>query len=226
MENKKIKLALIASGSGTLANAIMQACRKGCIKSAEPVVLVSTKTGAECVEKAQANKIPFILIDHKEAGSAESFDEKIRNVLAENGIELVFLVGCIVKIPAVPGIKMYNVHPADLEEHGGKGMYGLAVHAHVLEKIKEEIESGKKKAADEFLTHPTVHEAASEYDNGRIFLKGSVQIPQKIIADFMNGKKTAQESAQELQKVVLQYEWIMWPAAVEAAAKELLRGIV
>lgn len=55
--SEKIRLGLVASGSGTDANAIMEAYRKGRINRAEPVILISTKTGAGCIDKAKANGV-------------------------------------------------------------------------------------------------------------------------------------------------------------------------
>lgn len=222
MKNRKIKLALIASGSGTLANAIMEAYRDGLLRSAEPVLLVSAKKNAGCIDYAKKHKVPFVVIDRKISGSLENFNEKLKEVLLEHEIELVFLVGCIIRIFPVPGIKMYNCHPADVKAHGGKGMYGLPVHEHVLGEIKEEIKSGEKKITDRFFTYPTIHEVLPKYDEGQEFLKVSAEIPARIISDYMSGKKSSEESAQELQNVVKYYEWTFWPAAVEgAAAKEL-----
>jgi len=218
----KVNTVLIASGSGTDANAIMQAFSDGLIPNINLTALVSTKRHAGCLEKAKALSIPTMIIDREEVGSTEEFNRLLTIFLDPKVRKLVFLVGCIEKINPIKGIKIYNIHPADPHQFGGKGMYGLKVHEMVIENIEDLISRGRKKIGDKFCTFPTVHEALLEYDSGKPLLRTSVEIPKHLIKAKVKGLLTLTEAAERLQKVVLTYEWLMLPLAVRVAAQQIL----
>ena len=222
--NYKVKTVLIASGSGTDANAIMEAYRRGFIPEIHLEKLISTKEGAGCLEKAKKLDIKTLVLDRKELG-AEAFNRALFSETKSSGCELVFLVGCIVKIAPMLGVSIYNIHPADIEKFGGKGMYGLAVHEKVLSEVLDLISRGKKSPDDRFFTYPTVHEAVYDYDSGAPLLVGSVEIPRGVIKNLVLGQVSLQKSAQILQEIVLPYEWTMLPMAVKMAAKKIEEGL-
>jgi len=224
LKNKKIKVALIASGSGTDAQAIMQAFRAKQIPNIDLKLLISTKPEAGCLKQANALQVPNLVIDRRSLGSARSFNESLRTVLLGSKIHLVFLVGCIVRIMPVEGIAFYNIHPADPGQFGGQGMYGLEVHKRVLLSIKDLLDRGRKKRTDRFFTYPTVHEVDGEYDSGQELIRLNVEIPAKIINDFMDGPSrpaSLETATQALQQHVLPYEWEILPLAVNLAAKKI-----
>ncbi len=230
MSEKRVRLACIASGSGTDFNSIATAWKNGWIPEVEEVVLISTKEGAGCLEKADklGIKTHIILPVNKELPLVD-LDNEGSEIL--KWADLVFLVGCIVRIP-VPLIRacaptrhvaIYNIHPAEPHEHGGQGMYGLAVHEHVLSQIRDQIRRGMKSDEDRFYTYPTVHEVIEEYDQGNPLLQGSVKISNNIITELIQGEgKNIKDLAEKLQKHVLPYEWQMLPCAVRMAAKKIL----
>lgn len=221
----KINLALIASGSGTDADSIMEAWEAGCIPEINPPLLISTKKGAGCLEKAQSRGLGSYVLDYKDYDGPDQFNRRLGDLLRRTFTDLIFLVGCIVKIypieGPIEGIDMYNIHPADPVKHGGDKMYGLAVHRHVLEEIKDQVYRGKKKATDPFYTYPTVHEASEDYDGGNLLLRQAVQIPHSIVNEVCQGSKDSQKTAKDLQDLVLPYEWLMLPAAVRMAARRI-----
>jgi folate-dependent phosphoribosylglycinamide formyltransferase PurN len=219
----KINLALIASGSGTDANSIMEAWGAGCIPEINPPLLISTKKGAGCLEKAENHGVRGYVMDYKESGNLDQFNKGLQALLKDTFTDLVFLVGCIHKIYPIEGIDSYNIHPADPAKHGGDQMYGLAVHEHVLVEIKDLVYRGKKKITDPFYSCATVHEASLDYDGGDMLLRQAVLIPQAIISDYCQGRTDLQKSAKALQDVVLPYEWLMLPAAVRMAARRILK---
>lgn len=220
----RIKTILIASGSGTDANAIMEAYRRGFIPEVYLEKLISTKEGAGCLEKAKRLEVETLVLDRKELG-AEGFNLALFSEIKSSGCELIFLVGCVVKIAPMLGVSIYNIHPADIEKFGGKGMYGLAVHEKVLSEVLDLISRGKKSPDNRFFTYPTVHEAVFEYDSGAPLLVGSVEIPKGVIKNLVNKQVNLQKSAQILQSIVLPYEWMMLPTAVKMAAKKIEEGL-
>lgn len=216
-----MNLGLIASGSGTNAEAIMKSWRAGCIPEINQILLISTERGAGCLEKAIENKIIPVTIDYNDCKSIgnEIFNAIIKETLVKNNVSLVFLVGCIRKIYPIEGIDIYNIHPANLPRYGGKGMYGLKPHIAVLKSIMTEHIIHGKKITNRFFTYPTIHEVIYEYDAGKIFLQVTVEIPRDIIEDLFD-RKEVEVLAKRLQEHVLAYEHILLPAAVRMAAKK------
>ena len=145
MKNEKVNTVLIASGGGTDANAIMTDSVNGCIPNINLKALLSTKNKAGCIEKAIALGVSHVVVERK-GKTLESFNNELRFMLKSLKVELVFLVGCVVKIFPIDGVKMYNIHPADPHKHGGAGMYGLEVHRRVIKEIIDQIEREKARA--------------------------------------------------------------------------------
>ena len=166
------------------------------------------------------------MIARKDYESPESFNEAVREYLLEVGAELVFLVGCVHNIYPIEGISMYNIHPADPENHGGWNMYSLNPHRRVLLEIIDKIERGKANIYDRFFTFPTIHEVTEQYDSGEPFLQAKVEVPTDIIVSIIENvmsKESVDAAASRLQQeVVLPNEWLMLPTAVKMAAKKII----
>jgi len=218
----RINLTLIASGSGTDADSIMAAWEMGCIPEINPPLLISTKKGVGCLEKSRNRGLRSEVVAYKEYAGLDHFNDACNRILKSTFTDLIFLVGCIHKVYPVEGMAMYNIHPADPAKHGGDKMYGLAVHQHLLEEVKDLIYRGKKKISDPFYTYPTVHEVTLDYDGGDMFLRQAVWMPDTLIRDYSQGLLEPKEAAKALQAVVLPYEWLMLPAAVRMAARRIL----
>jgi phosphoribosylglycinamide formyltransferase 1 len=218
----KVNLALIASGSGTDAEAIMKAWKNGYLPEVNPPTLISTKRDAGCIEKAEALGLRFLIIDRRDHSDLDGFNRTLRDTLLSDFSDLVFLVGCILKIFPLPGMDMYNIHPADPEKFGGQNMYGLRVHRYVLQDVMDQLYRGRKTVKDRFFTFPTVHEVDEKFDSGHHLIRQHVEIPKRLISDLTEKRFSLEEGAGELQKVVLPYEWLMLPTAVKSAARRIL----
>lgn len=222
-----MNLILIASGSGTGANAIMEAWRRKQIPEIDNIVLMSTRPGAGCLEKARDLGVNNFVIEPPSSPLTSQervvYQQRLEAMASFQFAELVFLVGCVVVLPPISTLPMYNIHPADPEFHGGQGMYGLQVHEHVLAEAVDLVRRGKKDLGrGRFFTHPTVHEATAKPDDGPPLLRGTVEIPNPLILQVLAEQITLVEAAKELQKVVLPYEWLMLPTAVRMAAARIL----
>lgn len=218
---KKVNLILVASGGGTDARAIMKAYKNGFLPNVKIIALVSTKENAGCLEEAKKLGLETHVIGRKDI-SLDEFNANFFNYALTKEAEMIFLVGCLVKIYPIDGIAMYNIHPADPELFGGDGMYGTEVHEFVLRHIEDRIYRGKAKRTNRFTTTPTVHEADMQYDSGQILAQSHIDIPISIIKLFMDGDPTAGGNA--LQQHVLPFEWEMLPGAVNLAALKILQN--
>jgi phosphoribosylglycinamide formyltransferase 1 len=150
------RLAVLASGSGSNFQAILDASRDGRLEAAI-VVLVASKPGIGAITRAEEAGIPVEIPD-----STESLAE----VLIRYEPDRIVLAGWLRLIPgglveAYSG-RILNIHPALLPKYGGAGMYGRHVHRAVIN-------------AGEPVSGCTVHEVTAAYDEGPIL--GQVAVP-------------------------------------------------
>ena len=161
MENKKNKKIIIfASGNGTNAEEIIKHFEK---KDEINVQLVLTNNNtAGVLKRVENHKIPAISFN-KDVYK-QNLVLEILNLLNP---DLIVLAGFIWKIPnsiisQFPE-KIINIHPALLPKHGGKGMYGEAVHESVIRSSDSE-------------TGITIHYVNQNYDEGRIIFQKSINV--------------------------------------------------
>ncbi len=159
-----IALAIFASGAGTTAQAVIDACADGRIDGSV-VLIVSNNGDAPVLERARAAGIPWRHLSARTHPDPAELELAIGDALAVAGATHVLLAGYMKKlapslVEAYAG-RIYNTHPALLPAHGGQGMYGDRVHAAVL-------------AAGETRSGATVHLVTDEYDSGPIV--GQVEV--------------------------------------------------
>lgn len=200
--NGTTKIAVFVSGGGTNLQALIDATDKGIIKSGKIELVISSNANAYALERAKKANIPSAVVSKKECGSQEAFEAKIKELLAENGIELIVLAG-FMNILSENFTKDFperiiNVHPSLIPSFCGKGFYGLHVHEAALEY-------GVK------VTGATVHFVNEIPDGGRIILQKSVAIK----------KDDTPETLQ--RRVMEQAEWKILPRAVELVSREILK---
>jgi len=219
-----IHAGIIASGSGTDANAVMSAYSIGFMPELASLRLISTKKSAGCIGKAEIQKVMSDVIECKSKQDVPDFNCRLNQHVKDQNIKLLILAGCVWEIYPMDGILVINIHPADTQKHGGRHMYGIKVHERVLSEAMDIIYRELKKPEDDFETCLTVHEVGFPIDQGTIVMRASVKIPNGIIMDLHNGNLSLRDAADKLQKHVLEYEWIFLPAAVRAAARKIIDG--
>jgi phosphoribosylglycinamide formyltransferase-1 len=158
------KIAILVSGAGTNAVNIIEYFEKNSV--ADVTLVVSNKTDALAVEKAQNKGVKTIVFNN------ESFKKsgKVLDYLKSESIDFIVLAGFLMKVPndiihAYPN-KIVNLHPSLLPKFGGKGMYGNHVHKAVIEA--QESESGI-----------SIHFVNEEYDKGAIIFQAKVSVEKK-----------------------------------------------
>lgn len=156
-----MRLGFLASHDGSNVQAIIDACRDGRIDG-EPRVLISNNSGARALERARAAGIDAL---HISAKTHDDPDVAICDALESRGVELVVLAGYMRKLgPRTLGrFPVVNVHPALLPRHGGRGMYGRAVHEAVL-------------ASGDAVTGATVHLVDDQYDHGPVVAQREIAV--------------------------------------------------
>lgn len=198
--NKKTKIAVFVSGGGTNLQALIDASKRGEIPSGEVALVLASNDKAYALTRAAENNIPSAVVKRKDYESQIAYEEAVKAVLAEKGIDMIVLAGFMTILSenftsAYPK-RIVNVHPSLIPSFCGAGFYGLRVHEAALEY-------GVK------VTGATVHYVNEIPDGGEIILQKAVEIQEG-------------DTAEVLQKRVMeQAEWILLPKAVELVANRL-----
>ena len=201
MPGKKAKIAVLVSGGGTNLQALIDAEAKGVIKSGEIALVISNSPDAYALERAQKAGIETAVVLKKELGSAEAFEQRIKDLLSEHGIDLIILAG-FMSILSENFTKAYprriiNVHPSLIPSFCGKGFYGLHVHEAAL-------------AYGVKVTGATVHFVNEVPDGGEIIMQKAVAIREN-------------DTPETLQKRVMRLaEWKILPASAEKVCAEII----
>ncbi len=186
-------IVVLVSGGGTNLQAIIDAEKRGEIKSGKITCVISSKKDAYALERAEKNGIKTVTLPRKEYADNKSYSEKLLEILDKEKADLIVYAGfmtildeCVCK--AYPN-KMMNVHPALIPSFCGKGFYGLHVHEEVLRK-------GVK------LTGATVHFVTEECDGGPIILQKAVEVKDNDTPEILQ------------KRVMEKAEWKILPKAV------------
>ena len=198
----KTRIAVLVSGGGTNLQALLDAQKNGILKSGEIVLVVSNVEGAYALQRAENYGIPAVTITKKEAGGQQGFEERLAEILREQGIELIILAGFL-SILTGDFTKKYpqriiNVHPALIPSFCGKGYYGRHVH-------EEALRYGVK------VTGATVHFVNEVPDGGKIILQKAVSIRKGDTPELLQ------------RRVMEQAEWKLLPRAAELVSREIAR---
>jgi phosphoribosylglycinamide formyltransferase 1 len=187
VEDKKQRIAIFASGTGTNAKKIIEHF----IPSDKITValIVCNKPHAKVLNIAEEYKIPTLLIEREKFFQGNHYIDELKSA----GITFIVLAGFLWKLPGAI-IKAYqnriiNIHPALLPKYGGKGMYGHYVHEAVIKMAERQ--SGI-----------TIHYVDDLYDHGQHIF----QITCPVLSD-----DTPEKLAQRIH--LLEHEY--YPKVIE-----------
>ena len=190
-----LRLGALASGGGTNLQAIIDRSEAGTLH-AKVVVVIGNNSEAGVFDRARRHGIPAIHLSRATHDDEGDLDLAIRDALRAHGVEWIILAGYMRPIGRMVleeyRDRILNIHPALLPKFGGKGMYGLRVHAAVL-------------AAGENETGVTVHLVTTDYDTGPVL--GQRKVP------VLSG-----DTPETLQKRVLEQEHRLYAEVIEAIA--------
>ncbi len=175
---EKRRLCILISGGGTTALAIIKACNDGPLSGlVEPVCVIASRADAGGLKKAAAEGVLTFIVDPKKFTSPDQFGERIIGVCQTIGVDVITQNGWLPLTPqnviaAYPG-KMINQHPGPLDpgypDFGGKGMYGMRVHAARLHFVRA-------TDREESWTEAVAQLVAPEYDRGPVIHRERVEI--------------------------------------------------
>lgn len=187
-----MKIGVLASGSGTNLQALIDAQAAGRLGPATLAVVGVNVPGCGALERASRAGIPTFVLDHRQFPSRAAFDEALVQALKQQGVQLIALAGFMrlltaTFLDAFPG-RIINIHPALLPAFPG-------VHAQ-----KQAFDYGVK------VSGCTVHFVDSGTDTGPIIAQAVVPV--------LDG-----DTAQTLQQRILGEEHRLFPAVIKAFAE-------
>lgn len=193
------RIGVLVSGGGTNLQAILDAEKRGIIKSGKVAVVVSSSAKAFALERAAKAGVPSVCVSRKECASKSEFEEKISAALSEYEVDIVVLAG-FMHILSCDFIakyrnRMINVHPSLIPSFCGDGFYGLKVHEAALEK-------GVK------VTGATVHFVNEITDGGKIIMQKAVEVEENDTPEILQ------------KRVMKEAEHIILPQALELLCAE------
>lgn len=179
MENrdKFIRLAILASGGGSNADAICRYFRDH--SKIRVGLIISNNQDAGVLNVADKWNVKSQALKSSELNNPEI----LISYLESHDIHYIILAGYLKLIPVwlIDRFenKILNIHPSLLPKYGGKGMYGSRVHEAVC--VNKEKTSGI-----------TIHVVNHEYDQGKIVFQQSIKL---------NNSMTATEIAERVLKI-------------------------
>ncbi|QIZ76931.1 phosphoribosylglycinamide formyltransferase [Ferrimonas lipolytica] len=158
---KKLRIAVLISGSGSNLQAIIDACASGEING-EVTAVISNKADVYGLQRAQAAKISHSVVAANRGEARELYDRRLTAELAQHKPDLVVLAG-FMRILSESFVrqyegKMFNIHPSLLPKYPG-----LDTHQRVLDAGDDEHGA-------------SVHFVTPELDGGPVVLQAKVPV--------------------------------------------------
>lgn len=189
------KIAVLASGSGSNLQSILDNIDRGNIRG-EVSLVIGSKDGIFALERAKKRGIKTAIVSKEDFGDKTS--DEILRLSIENNIDLIVLAGYLSilkgRLLEEYGNKIINIHPSLIPSFCGSKMYGIKVHRAAIEK-------GVK------FSGCTVHFVNDEVDGGAI-------IEQEIV------RVSFDDTEESLQKKVLEKEHVLLPRIVKYLCEE------
>ena len=198
---KKARIAVLVSGGGTNLQALLDSQSRGELSHGEICLVISSQQVAYALERAKKAGVDGRVVNRKEAGSQQAFEDGISSLLREYRIDLIILAGFMSILSESFTCRwperIINVHPALIPAFAGKGYYGLKVHEAALER-------GVK------ITGATVHFVNEIPDGGRIIFQKAVEIMDDDTPETLQ------------RRVMEQAEWQLLPKAAELVSRSIV----
>ena len=188
---EKLKIAVLASGSGSNLQAIIDEIAAGLLP-AELCLVISDKPDAYALQRAQKANVPTKILLPQDFASRSDYDAQLEQILQAAKVEVVALAGYMrlvtpTLLNAFPQ-RVLNIHPALLPSFPG-------LHAQ-----RQAFEYGVKVAGC------TVHFVDEGMDSGPIILQAPVPVLDTDDADSLAAR-------------ILEQEHIIYPLALRLLAE-------
>lgn len=201
-----MKIAILLSGGGTTAEAIIKAISSGRLKGVEVGCVIASKPEAPGLVRAIRAGVPekdVFMLAPRDFRTREEFGEAIIKECRARGVDFVGQYGWLVKTPdnVVEAFKgrIVNQHPGPLEpgspDFGGKGMFGRRVHAARLFFVRA--------VNRDFWTEMTTHRVVAEYDMGAVLNTRRVAITSDDTPETLQQKSLPVEHELQIETLAI-----------------------
>ena len=187
-KEKKIRLGILASGSGTNTENLVRYFKNHYSISVN--ACFTNKPSAGVIERMHKESIPCLVFNKELWNTPNGFLELSQRFELDGIILAGFLWLLPIELIQYYEARIINIHPALLPKYGGKGMYGMHVHKAVLA-------NGDKE------TGITIHLVNEVYDDGEILFQAKTDIFDV-------------RSAEEIASRIHTLEYAHFPKIVEA----------
>jgi phosphoribosylglycinamide formyltransferase-1 len=190
-----LRLGVLASGSGSNLQAILDAAASGRL-DARVEVVVSDVPGAFALERARRASVASEVVEYGASCTREAHDGRVVDALRRHGVDTVALAGYMrlvtpLLLEAFPG-RVLNIHPALLPSFPGLHVQAAAL-AHGVK-----------------FSGCTVHFVDEEMDHGPIVIQAAVPVRDDDTADTLAAR-------------ILREEHRIYPQALQYLAEGRLR---
>ena len=201
MVSRTAKIAVMVSGGGTNLQALIDAERKGIIKSGKISLVLSNKESAYALERAKNAGIKTAVVIKKNCKGNADFEREMMGILDREGIDLIVLAG-FMSILSENFTNHYkdriiNVHPSLIPSFCGEGFYGLHVHEAAL-------------AYGVKVSGATVHFVNEIPDGGKIIKQKAVAVAEGDTPEILQ------------RRIMEEAEWIILPEATEEVCRKII----
>lgn len=167
MRESELRTAILISGRGSTAKAVIEACRNGELQRIIPIAVICSRPDIPGKAMAESFGIKTFVRERRNFPSREKFGDALLTILKSLNVDLVSQNGWLPLTPenVVEAYKknIFNQHPAPLDpgreyDFGGKDMHGaVAVCAWEIYRWL---------TGDNFPVEATTHFVTPEYDKG------------------------------------------------------------
>lgn len=188
----KPSIAILASGSGTTAEALIYATQNGTL-DADVKLVITNNPDAEILQKIERFNASGLAIETRiingttHPGQAERGEQTpaeaqaIYDTVKSSSIDVVLLLGYMRKVVApLLNMTILNTHPGLLP--ATRGLYGRGVQEFVIKQSFKE-------------TGQTLHEVVAEYDSGRIIAEHILPVMSWDTVDTLSSAVQLMEKA-------------------------------
>ena len=173
-----MRLGVLASGSGSNLQAILDACAHRSIP-AQVAVVISNVAGARALSRAEEAGVPALLLPHGAYPSRDAYDAELVALLRRHQVDLVCLAGFMrlltpVLLSAFQN-RILNIHPALLPAYPG-------MHA-----VRQALKGGAR------VSGCTVHIVDEGTDTGPIVIQAAVPVLDGDTEETLAARILAQE---------------------------------
>ena len=173
-----MRIGVLASGSGSNLQAILDACASRAIP-AQVAVVICNVADAKALQRAEAAGVPAMLLPYLKVASREEYDRQVVAALQKHSVDVVCLAGFMRLItPVLLGAferRILNIHPSLLPAFPG------------LHAVRQALAGGVR------VSGCTVHVVDEGTDTGPIVIQAAVPVLDGDTEDTLAARILVQE---------------------------------